>query len=60
MLDQDREPIVTICLLAALVDGVRSPEEQAQFERILAHLGGAGGADGTASLAETVVRLSSP
>lgn len=60
MLDQDREPIVTICLLAALVDGVRSPEEQAQFERILAHLGGAPVADGNASLAETVGRLSSP
>lgn len=60
MLDQDREPIVTICLLAALVDGVRSPEEQAQFERILAHLGGAAVADGNASLAETVGRLSSP
>jgi uncharacterized protein (DUF697 family)/tellurite resistance protein len=60
MLDQDREPVVTICLLAALVDGARSPEEQAQFERIVAHLGGTPVADGNASLAETVGRLSSP
>lgn len=60
MLDQDREPVVTICLLAALVDGARSPEEQAQFERIMAHLGGTPVADGNASLAETVGRLSSP
>jgi len=60
MLDQDREPVVTICLLAALVDGARSPEEQAQFERIVAHLGGTPVADGNASLAEAVGRLSSP
>ncbi len=60
MQDQDREPVVTICLLAALVDGVRSPEEQAQFERIVARLGGAAVADRNASLAGAAGRLSSP
>ena len=35
MQEQDREPVVTLCLLAALVDGERSPEETAQFERIV-------------------------
>lgn len=60
MQDQDREPVVTICLLAALVDGVRSPEEHAQFERILAQLGNPPVADGNATLADTARRLSSP
>jgi uncharacterized protein (DUF697 family)/tellurite resistance protein len=60
MQDQDREPVVEICLLAALVDGARSPEEQAQFERIVARLGGIAGANGSASLAESARRLSSP
>lgn len=59
MQDQDREPVITICLLAALVDGVRSPEEQVQFERISAQLGGAPVADANATLAEAVGRLSS-
>lgn len=58
MQDQDREPVVTICLLAALVDGARSPEEQAQFERIVAQLGGTPAGDGNATLAETARRLS--
>ena len=60
MQDQDREPVVEICLMAALVDGARSPEEQAQFERIVARLGGVTGTDGTATLAETARKLSSP
>jgi len=60
MQDQDREPVITICLLAALVDGVRSPEEQAQFERITAQLGGMPVADIHATLSEAVRRLSSP
>lgn len=60
MQDQDREPVITICLLAALVDGVRSAEEQAQFERISAQLGGAPVGDTGATLAEAVRRLSSP
>jgi uncharacterized protein (DUF697 family)/tellurite resistance protein len=58
MQDQDREPVVTICLLAALVDGARSREEQAQFERIVAQLGGTPVADGNATLTETARRLS--
>src|ERR1044071_3908865 len=40
MLEQDREPIIAICLLAALADGERTPEEQEQFARITARLGG--------------------
>jgi uncharacterized protein (DUF697 family)/tellurite resistance protein len=40
MLEQDREPIIAICLLAALADGERTPEEQEQFSRITARLGG--------------------
>jgi uncharacterized protein (DUF697 family)/tellurite resistance protein len=39
MQEEDRDPIVAICLLAALSDGDRSPEEQAQFQRIAARLG---------------------
>lgn len=39
MQEQDRNPVVAICLLAALVDGERSAEEQAQFQRIAARLG---------------------
>ena len=34
------DPIVAICLLAALADGDRSPGEQAEFLRIVARLGG--------------------
>jgi uncharacterized protein (DUF697 family)/tellurite resistance protein len=41
MLEQDREPVIAICLLAALADGDRTPEEQEQFARITARLGGA-------------------
>jgi len=40
MEEQDREPIIAICLLAALADGERTPEEQEQFARITARLGG--------------------
>jgi uncharacterized protein (DUF697 family)/tellurite resistance protein len=60
MQEQDREPVVTLCLLAALVDGERSPEETAQFERIVAQLGGTIPAPGTATIAEAARRLSSP
>ncbi|HEV8150417.1 MAG TPA: DUF533 domain-containing protein [Gemmatimonadales bacterium] len=37
-------PTLAICLLAALSDGERTPEEQTQFARITAQLGGADGA----------------
>jgi uncharacterized protein (DUF697 family)/tellurite resistance protein len=40
MLEQDRDPVIAICLLAALADGERSAEEQEQFARIAARLGG--------------------
>ena len=40
MQEKDRDPIVAICLLAALADGDRSAEEQAEFQRIAARLGG--------------------
>ncbi|HEV8599212.1 MAG TPA: TerB family tellurite resistance protein [Gemmatimonadales bacterium] len=41
MQEQDREPIIAICLLAALADGERTPEEREQFARITERLGGA-------------------
>jgi len=40
MHEQDREPVIAICLLAALADGERTPEEQEHFARITARLGG--------------------
>ena len=40
MQEQDRDPIVAICLLAAMADGDRSSQEQAEFQRIAARLGG--------------------
>ena len=40
MQEKDRDPIVAICLLAALADGDRSTEEQAAFQRIAVSLGG--------------------
>jgi len=40
MQEQDREPTIAICLLAALADGDRTPEEQEQLARITARLGG--------------------
>jgi uncharacterized protein (DUF697 family)/tellurite resistance protein len=40
MQEQDREPVIAICLLAALADGERTPEEQEHFARITARLGG--------------------
>ena len=40
MHEQDREPIIAICLLAALADGGRTPEEQEQLARISARLEG--------------------
>jgi uncharacterized protein (DUF697 family)/tellurite resistance protein len=58
MEEQDQEAIVTICLLAALVDGARSTEEQAQLERLAARLGGSG--DPHASMVDTARRLSTP
>ena len=39
MQEQDRDPIVAICLLAAMADGERSVEEQAQFHSIAVRLG---------------------
>lgn len=39
MQEKDREPVVAICLLAALADGERSADEQSQFQRIAARLG---------------------
>lgn len=67
MQEQDREPVVTICLLAAMADGGRSPEEQALFGSIAARLGeptmerllSAAEHDGGA-LARAAERLSSP
>lgn len=50
MQEQDREPTIAICLLAALADGERTPEEQDQFARITARLGG----DEVASLVSRV------
>src|SRR5262245_18884537 len=40
MIEADREPIIAICLLAALADGSRTPEEHEQFARISARLEG--------------------
>lgn len=66
MQEEDRDPIVAICLLAALSDGDRSPEEQAQFQRIAARLGGATSAltaranEGTLPLREAVDQLRTP
>jgi uncharacterized protein (DUF697 family)/tellurite resistance protein len=59
MQEQDREPIGTICLLAALVDGFRSPEEHAHLQRIAARLGAAPALDGTVSLRALAAGLSS-
>ncbi len=67
MLEQDREPVVAICLLAALADSARSPEEQQQLARIAARLG-AGDADallervqrGELTAADAARKLSSP
>lgn len=66
MLDTDRDPIVAICLLAALADGERSPEEQAQFKRIAARLGAdedsglsVRAQNGELTVAEAVERLGS-
>lgn len=47
MNDNDREPIMTIALLASLADGKASPEEQAQLRSSLARLG-AGSLEGVA------------
>lgn len=67
MQEQDRDPIVAICLLAALADGERSAEEQAQFQRIVARLGAdldsglsVRAQNGELTLAEAAERLSSP
>ena len=67
MLEQDREPVVAICLLAALADSARSPEEQQQLARIAARLGEADPAalleraqQGKITVADAARRLSSP
>ena len=39
MHEPDREPVIAICLLAALADGERTPEEQEHFAKITARLG---------------------
>jgi uncharacterized protein (DUF697 family)/tellurite resistance protein len=39
MTESDREPIVTIALLAALADGQATPEEKTQLEKALTRLG---------------------
>jgi hypothetical protein len=40
MTESDREPIVTIALLAALADGQATPQEKTQLQQALARLGG--------------------
>ena len=67
MLEQDREPVVAICLLAALADSARSPEEQQQLARIAARLGEADPSalleraqQGKLTVADAARRLSSP
>jgi uncharacterized protein (DUF697 family)/tellurite resistance protein len=66
MQEQDREPISAICLLAALADGERTPEEQEQFARITERLGGTDGSElvaraqrGELTVAEAAGRLGS-
>ncbi|HEU5218843.1 MAG TPA: tellurite resistance TerB family protein [Gemmatimonadales bacterium] len=66
MQEKDRDPIVAICMLAALADGDRSPEEQAEFQRIVARLGGGDTSaltlrahQGSLTVAEAVARLES-
>ncbi|MGQ0701994.1 MAG: TerB family tellurite resistance protein [Gemmatimonadales bacterium] len=41
MHDTDREPILAICLMAALADGRRPPTEQEELARLVARFGGA-------------------
>lgn len=67
MQEQDRDPIVAICLLAAMADGERSAEEQAQFQLIAVRLGADpdGGLSVRAqnqelTVAEAAERLTSP
>ena len=67
MLEQDREPIAVICLLAALADGERTAEEQAQLGRIAARLSEGEASTlpqrverGEITLSDAVRRLSSP
>ena len=67
MLEKDRDPIVAICLLAALADGDRSAEEQAAFQRITVSLGGGDTSElmtranqGSLSVADAVKELSAP
>lgn len=40
MTEQDREPIATIALIAAMADGTRGPEEQRQLEELTRTIGG--------------------
>ena len=58
MQEQDREPIGTSCLMAALADGFRSPEEQALLRRISAQVGPLPALSGDASLDGVAGRLS--
>jgi uncharacterized membrane protein YebE (DUF533 family) len=52
MEEQDRDPIIAICLLAALADGGRTAEEQAQLAKVAARMqSGGGGSDPAALLA---------
>src|ERR1044071_8956 len=67
MQEQDREPVAAICLLAALADGERTPEEQAQVGRIAARLSEGEASSlperverGEYTAADAVRRLSSP
>src|ERR1051325_6032003 len=67
LLEQDREPVVAICLRAALADSARTPEEQQQLTRIAARLGEAAPAalleraqQGKITVADAARRLSSP
>jgi uncharacterized protein (DUF697 family)/tellurite resistance protein len=67
MREKDRDPIVAICLLAVLSDGGRSPEEQAEFQRIAARLGGGDTSaltmranQGSLTIRDAVAELDSP
>ena len=44
----DRDPIIAICLLAALADGRRTVAEQEEFARIRSRLGGGDGSEAAA------------
>lgn len=54
----DRDPILTICLLAAAADGKRATAEREQLDRVVAALGAAGLAERSREILEGRVRLS--